>query len=393
MFYNWKSKKRILISIFAVLITLSIYAEPQKIHVATFDSGFGGFFTAKSIEKVVPELEKKYDVIIYINHYGDTKNAPYGAKTPEQIGSLTTNGVKYALNHNADIVFIACNTASTQYKNVIKNLKQDCPEKSKNIYSIIDPTVEYVKKDLDQQLEKSDTANFCLFATPVTVKSMSYPKKLAELYNSKLLPGDIRTKDVQKWDDLKGKDQNCYNKSIILLHDEKKIYVYQVGPANWVGMIEKGASDTVKKKFVTADVNLMLSLLPKGQRIDVLGFFCTHYPVFKEIISDIVKSNGYAKSTTDFVIQGPLMANLFLKKYEKILANNKRTKPISEDELKRLEKFAEPKITLTGDNVKETKGLTKSLFPNDPMPEIKLDSFTGKEDVKTINPDKLAVSN
>lgn len=62
-----------------------------------------------------PAVLREYNVAITIRHYGDTKNAPYGEKTPEQIAALASAGVIKTLADGADLVFIACNTASTQY--------------------------------------------------------------------------------------------------------------------------------------------------------------------------------------------------------------------------------------------------------------------------------------
>ena len=343
--------------------------------VATFDSGFGGYFTAKSIEESVPDFVNKYDAEVYITHYGDTKNAPYGKKTPEQIADLTENGIKFALENGEDIVIIACNTASTQYKIVVESLKKVYPEKSKNIFSVIDPTVEQVKKYLDRKLQNNDTANLSLFATPATVKSMIYPNKLSKLYKAELLTRPLKELSITKWDNKNIIKENIFSKSIILLPDEKKIYIYQVGPANWVDMIEKRAPLLEKRKIVKEDVKLLLSLMPKSQKINVLGFFCTHYPVYKENISNQIKSLGYSAKDIEYVVQGPIMAKLFVDKYEKELSGKTRKESLANKELNELEKKSRPIIIISGENLNETKQLAKLIFPNDPAPEIKKENF------------------
>ncbi len=113
----------------------------KKLKVATFDSGFGGFLTAKEIEKKSIELVREYDVAFDITHFGDTDKAPYGNRSNEEIGRLTTQGVQKALNQGAKLVFIACNTASTQYNTVLQNL----PNQAHRVISIIDGTVDRLK--------------------------------------------------------------------------------------------------------------------------------------------------------------------------------------------------------------------------------------------------------
>lgn len=135
-----------------LLITFSIQAAPLK--VATFDSGFGGFFTAKEIEKESHDLEKSRDVSISITHYGDTLNAPYGEKTPVQIANLSARGISRAFDDGAEYVFIACNTASTRYQDIKAILNAKHPGRGDRIVSIIDSSVTELRRQIDLILAK-----------------------------------------------------------------------------------------------------------------------------------------------------------------------------------------------------------------------------------------------
>jgi len=88
----------LLLSCAPALLGQAKSTQPIALHVATFDSGFGGFFTAKSIEKVTPPLLERYDTAITIRHYGDTLNSPYGEKFPAEIAKLGSDGVLKALD-------------------------------------------------------------------------------------------------------------------------------------------------------------------------------------------------------------------------------------------------------------------------------------------------------
>jgi glutamate racemase len=123
-------------------------SNQQQIRIDTFDSGFGGYFTANAIEKSAQQIVKTKDAAFTIHHFGDTKFAPYGEKTPEQIAELTAYGVKRALSKGSDTVFIACNTASTQYPAVVRAVEAEFPGRGKDVISIIQSSAEEAKKKL-----------------------------------------------------------------------------------------------------------------------------------------------------------------------------------------------------------------------------------------------------
>ncbi|NCC53031.1 MAG: hypothetical protein EOM20_17715, partial [Spartobacteria bacterium] len=141
-------------------------SDPVHLHMATFDSGFGGFFTAKSMADQAESLLQKYNVAIFVTHYGDTKNAPYGNKTPTEIANLTQLGVEKAFHDGASIVVIACNTASTQHHAVVEGIKHTHPGREDLVLSIITPTILAVKKQADMRLLLDEKTVIAIFATP-----------------------------------------------------------------------------------------------------------------------------------------------------------------------------------------------------------------------------------
>ena len=172
----------------SALVALSAFAQvvappaASPLRVATFDSGFGGYLTAKSIEVTAASLLQHYDTTITIRHYGDTKNLPYGEKTPGQIATLGSAGVLRAFEQGADMVFIACNTASTQYDRIRQAVDAAYPGQVKPVVSIIDASATEAKRLLDLSLAQRSTATFLIMATPATVRAMVYPRQLARLY-------------------------------------------------------------------------------------------------------------------------------------------------------------------------------------------------------------------
>lgn len=73
--------------------------------IAVFDSGMGGVSVLKQLYKIMPNENYLY--------FGDSKNAPYGTKTTEEILRLTTKNFEYLLSKGAKAVVLACNTATS----------------------------------------------------------------------------------------------------------------------------------------------------------------------------------------------------------------------------------------------------------------------------------------
>lgn len=70
--------------------------------IGIFDSGVGGLSVVKEVFKILPDEQ-----IIY---FGDTKRAPYGTRTKEQILQFTNQIIEFLIKKNCKILVIACNT-------------------------------------------------------------------------------------------------------------------------------------------------------------------------------------------------------------------------------------------------------------------------------------------
>ncbi|MDT7828153.1 glutamate racemase [Pricia sp. S334] len=73
--------------------------------IGIFDSGIGGTSIWKAIQKVLP-----HEDTIYL---ADSKNAPYGEKSSEQIIQLSLKNTQFLLDKGCKLIVVACNTATT----------------------------------------------------------------------------------------------------------------------------------------------------------------------------------------------------------------------------------------------------------------------------------------
>lgn len=81
--------------------------------IGIFDSGIGGISIMREIVALLPS-----EPIIYL---ADSKNAPYGERSREEIIQLCEKNVDFLLKHNCKLIVVACNTATT---NAIKYLRE-----------------------------------------------------------------------------------------------------------------------------------------------------------------------------------------------------------------------------------------------------------------------------
>lgn len=73
--------------------------------IGIFDSGIGGASIFKEIHELLPN-----ENTIYL---ADSKNAPYGNRTKEEIIQLSIKNTELLLKHNCKLIVVACNTATT----------------------------------------------------------------------------------------------------------------------------------------------------------------------------------------------------------------------------------------------------------------------------------------
>ena len=80
--------------------------------IGLFDSGIGGTSIWREIYHLLP-----HENTIYL---ADSKNAPYGKRSKEEIIQLSFKNTEFLLEQNCKIIVVACNTATT---NAIKELR------------------------------------------------------------------------------------------------------------------------------------------------------------------------------------------------------------------------------------------------------------------------------
>jgi glutamate racemase len=120
--------------------------------IGLFDSGIGGTSIWREIHDLLPNEDTIY--------LADSKNAPYGQKSKEEIIALSIKNTEFLLNQNAKIIVVACNTATT---NAIKELRAKYDVPFIGIEPAIKPAATNSEKHIIGILATQGTLNSELF--------------------------------------------------------------------------------------------------------------------------------------------------------------------------------------------------------------------------------------
>ena len=72
--------------------------------IGVFDSGVGGLTVLKALVELIPDANYVY--------FGDTARLPYGSKSAETVAKYALGASQYLQDHGAEMLVIACNTAT-----------------------------------------------------------------------------------------------------------------------------------------------------------------------------------------------------------------------------------------------------------------------------------------
>ncbi len=194
--------------------------------IGLFDSGIGGTSIWKEIHLLLPN-----EKTIYL---ADSKNAPYGQKSKEEIIHLSCKNTEFLLEQNCKLIVVACNTATT---NAIKELRA----KYKVPFIGIEPAIK-----------------------PAALHSKT--QKIGILATKGTLNSELFYKNVEQFQDIQILEQIGYG---------------------LVELIENGQINSAEMEEL-----LLKYLTPMIQsNIDYLVLGCSHYPYLIPQIKKILPQN------------------------------------------------------------------------------------------------------
>jgi len=198
--------------------------------IGLFDSGIGGTSIWKEVHALLPN-----ENTIYL---ADSKNAPYGSKTKEEIFALSSKNTEFLLNNNCKIIVVACNTATT---NAIKELRAKYDVPFIGIEPAIKPAALKSKTHCIGILATKGTLNSALFHNSVK----SHPDvKIIEQIGHGLV-------QLIENGDINSPEMNELLESYLLPMVEKKIDYLVLGCSHYPYLIPQ------IKKIIPPNINII----------------------------------------------------------------------------------------------------------------------------------------
>jgi glutamate racemase len=135
--------------------------------VGVFDSGVGGLSVWREIDALLPHAD-----LLYV---ADQAHCPYGPRSTKEIRSLAKEITAFLIHQGADVVVVACNTASAA---ALRHLRDRFPVPIVGMEPAVKPAVEH-----------THTGHVGVIATPVTFQGMLFASLLERQVEAGLLEG------------------------------------------------------------------------------------------------------------------------------------------------------------------------------------------------------------
>ena len=209
--------------------------------IGVFDSGVGGLTVFREIARVLP-----HEPLVYL---GDSARVPYGTKSPATVVRYSLEAARHLMSRNVKMLVVACNTATAA---ALPILKEQLPI----------PVIGVVEPGARAAVERTSGV-VGVIATEGTVRSKAYTNAIRAL--------------------------------------DPDIEVIESAAPLFVPLAEEGWANTHVAREV-AEIYLE-PLIDAG--IDTLVLGCTHYPILRgtieQVVGDLVQIVDSAETTAQVV--------------------------------------------------------------------------------------------
>lgn len=193
--------------------------------IGFFDSGLGGLSVLKKALEIMPNENYIY--------YGDSKHAPYGEKTPQEITELSFNAMEFLIKKGVKAIVIACNTATSAAAHDLREYYKHMP-------------IIGIEPALKPAIKLHETGSVIVMATKATLTQEKF-KKLMDNYGE--------------------------HREVISLPCPGLVEFIESGDLNGEDV----------KSFLREKLNPYMD-----REISSIVLGCTHYPFVKDVIQEIV---------------------------------------------------------------------------------------------------------
>ena len=194
--------------------------------IGVFDSGIGGLTVVRALIERMP-----FENIIY---FGDTARVPYGLKSVETISRYATQITEFLLHQKVKLLIVACNTMSSVAYQAIEDLSPV-------------PVLDVVDAGARSAVAVTQNKYVGVIGTPATINSNAYQKAI-----------------------------NKYDPGIRIFSQPCPLFV----PLAEEGWFDHQVTRLTAQEYLKPVM---------AQNIDTLVLGCTHYPLLKPLLQEILR--------------------------------------------------------------------------------------------------------
>jgi glutamate racemase len=219
--------------------------QPGRPKIGVFDSGVGGLTVLRALVDRIPEADYLY--------FGDTARLPYGSKSAATVAHYAVGAVRYLQDQGAELLVIACNTATALALEEIKSAA------GVEVIGVIEPGAEAAAA-------ASRKRTVVVIGTDATISSHAYRRAL----------------------------------------EARKVTVREKACPLFVPLVEEGWVEHPVTEQV-ARIYLSEAFSDDESDADVLVLGCTHYPLIKPLLRRVAPEHiaivDSAESTAQNVVR------------------------------------------------------------------------------------------
>ena len=201
------------------------YKKSANGGIGVFDSGVGGLTVAGEIFKILP-----FESVIY---FGDTARCPYGPRSKRIVQEFSVQNVNFLMSLGVKFTVVACNTSSAF---ALDHLKRG--------FNL--PLMGVIEPGAKAAVNSTRNGRIGVIGTAGTIASGSYYKAIKRI--------------------------------------DKRLSVFSYACPLFVSLAEEGFLDKKATYLIAQDYLKPL----KKDKIDTLILGCTHYPLLKKIIAQVM---------------------------------------------------------------------------------------------------------
>lgn len=194
--------------------------------IGVFDSGVGGLTVVRALMERLPR-----EAIVY---FGDTARVPYGIKSVATIEHFAAQITDFLLGQNVKMLIVACNTMAAVAGDVIR------------AHAAAIPVIDVIEAGARAAVAHPDHGGIGVIGTPTTINSNAYARRIHEL--------------------------------------DPAARVYSQACPLFVPLVEEGWLDHPVTRMTAQEY--LRPVLAEDIGSLVLG--CTHYPLLKPLLKDVV---------------------------------------------------------------------------------------------------------